>query len=86
MLVVSAEPGSGTAGMPTLRFVLALAGNAEKTTQLELSEGFHAERFGADLALFLAEASRRLHNPQPRLLHDHPGHSAALFGLRLAVP
>ncbi|ADW70642.1 hypothetical protein [Granulicella tundricola] len=69
--VLSSEPSTGSAGLPTTRFTLALASDPTKTQTLELSQSFDpqtfAELLGKDLAAYFVESARRLHNPQPDL-------------------
>ena len=65
--VISSEAGKDFSGNPTVRFTLALAGSANKTQTLELGEAVDLSRaeLKAELAEYLAEAAKRLKNPQP---------------------
>ena len=65
--VLASEAAATIAGLPTLRFTLALAGDENKMQQLELSQSFQPASFTAELADYLAESARRLLNPQPDL-------------------
>jgi hypothetical protein len=66
LTVVSSETGEKYSGGATTKFMLALAGDANKTMLLELSEGFEFGR--ADLMdgvkAYLAESAKRLKNPR----------------------
>lgn len=65
--MTSAEAATGFNGVPTAKFVLALAGDPAKTETLELSETFDAAKpeYAADLSKYLHESAKRLRNPQP---------------------
>ena len=65
--VLSSEAASGTFGLPTLRFTLALATDAEKTQTLELSQTFDPTPFPGELAAYLKESAQRLHSARPDL-------------------
>ena len=65
--VVSAEPAATIAGLPTTRFVLALASDPSKTQTLELAQTFQTGAFAAELTEYFAESALRLRNPQPDL-------------------
>lgn len=65
--VVSAEPAATIAGLPTIRFTLALAADPAKTQTLELSQTFAPGNLASELGEYFAESARRLLNPQPDL-------------------
>jgi hypothetical protein len=67
LVVVSSESGEKYSGGATTKFTLALAGNANKTQLLELSEGFEFGRpdLRDGVKAYLAEAAKRLRNPRP---------------------
>jgi hypothetical protein len=64
--VISSEVGQDFSGNPTTRFMLALAGDKSKTQVLELSDKFDFSRADllAEVGTYLAEAAKRLKNPQ----------------------
>ena len=69
--ILSSAPATSSAGIPTTRFQLALAGApSANSLQLELSDSFDTTRpeFAAELATFLTDLARRLSNPQPDTL------------------
>jgi hypothetical protein len=71
--VVSSEPHVSPLGVPTTRFLLALAGQtgpADKTVPLELSENFDASHpeFAEQLTGFLTEAAQRLRTARPLMI------------------
>jgi hypothetical protein len=67
LVVVSSEVGKDFSGNPTTRFTLALSSDTAKTQVLELSDKFDFSRADllADVAVYLAEAAKRLKNPRP---------------------
>ena len=65
--VLSTEPTTNAFATPTLRFVLALAGDESKTQTLELSQSFHPTEFASDLSVYLKESVQRLQSPRPDL-------------------
>jgi hypothetical protein len=67
LVVASSEVGQDFSGNPTTRFKLALAGDANKTHLLELSDKFDFSRADllAEVGTYLAEAAKRLKNPRP---------------------
>src|ERR1700738_134645 len=67
LIVVSSEVGKDFSGNPTTRFALALSGDTTKTQVVELSDRFDFSRTDllADVAVYLAEAAKRLKNPRP---------------------
>jgi hypothetical protein len=67
LVVASSEVGRDFSGQPTTRFKLALAEDVAKTQVLELSDRFDFSRAEmlADVAVYLAEAAKRLKNPRP---------------------
>jgi hypothetical protein len=67
LAVISSEVGQDFSGHPTTRFMLGLAGDTAKTQVLELSDKFDFSRADllADVAVYLAEAAKRLKNPRP---------------------
>jgi hypothetical protein len=67
LVVVSSEVGKDFSGNPTTRFTLALSSDKAKTQVLELSDKFDFSRADllADVAVYLAEAAKRLKNPRP---------------------
>ena len=68
--VQSSEPATSFDGTPTTKFALVLAADPTRATQLELSQAFDAANpeFSAQLALFLGETAKRLHNPRPNTI------------------
>ena len=67
LLFTPAEAGTDFAGKPTTRAVLSLANDPSRQQVLELSEAFDASnpKFVAELAVYFAEAAKRLRNPRP---------------------
>jgi hypothetical protein len=67
LVVVSSEVGKDFSGNPTTRFTLALSSDTAKTQVLELSDKFDFSRADLlpDVAVYLAEAAKRLKNPRP---------------------
>ena len=68
LAVLGTEAGTDFSGGPTLRFVLARAGETAKTQVLELSAGLDLTarpELGAGLGVYLAEAAKRLRSPRP---------------------
>jgi hypothetical protein len=67
LVVVSSEAGEKYSGGATTKFTLALAGDANKTMLLELSEAFELGRpdLKEGVKAYLAEAAKRLKNPRP---------------------
>ena len=67
MVVLSAESGAGLNQRPTARFRLAVAQDAERSLQLELSEefDFHKPDLLPEMTAHLREAARRLRDPRP---------------------
>jgi hypothetical protein len=67
LVVTSSAVGQDFSGNPTTRFSLGLAGDTAKTQVLELSDRFDFSRqeMLAEVAIYLAEAAKRLKNPRP---------------------
>jgi hypothetical protein len=67
LVLVSTREGAGHGGQVTEIFELGLAGNAEKTLRLELSEGFDFDKPNLlpEMQAHLAAAAKRLRNPRP---------------------
>jgi hypothetical protein len=67
LVLVSTCEGAGHGGQVTEIFELGLAGNAEKTLRLELSEGFDFDKPNLlpEMQAHLAAAAKRLRNPRP---------------------
>ena len=67
LTLVTDEPGTDFAGLPTTRAVVALAADQTKQLVLELSAAFDAAnpKFATGLTTFFAEAAQRLRNPRP---------------------
>ncbi len=65
--LVSDEPGTDFAGLPTTRAVLSLIADPTKQQVLELSAAFDAAdpRFLEAFTTFFGEAAKRLRNPRP---------------------
>lgn len=65
--ISSHAPATGFSGVATTRFQLALATHTGSTTQLEISQSFKAAdaELAPQLAIFLAETSKRLQTPVP---------------------
>src|ERR1035437_2887885 len=67
LVVGSSEPGEKYSGGATAKFTLALATDPAKTQLLELSAAFEFGRadLKAEVAVYMAEAAKRLKNPRP---------------------
>lgn len=67
LVVVSSEVGQDFSGNPTTRFTMGLLGDPAKTQVLELSDKFDFSRTDLldEVAVYLAEAAKRLKNPRP---------------------
>jgi hypothetical protein len=67
MVVLSAESGTGFNQRPTAKFRLAVAQDANRSLELELSEefDFHKPDLLPEMTSHLREAARRLRNPRP---------------------
>jgi len=75
--LVSDEPGTDFAGLPTTRAILSLAADPTRQQVLELSAAFDAAdaRFLDAFTTFFGEAAQRLRNPRPECyltLHGIP--------------
>jgi hypothetical protein len=67
LTLASATQGTATDGRPTALFQLALPGTADKTLQLELSDGFAFDRpeLLPEMTEHLVAKAKRLRNPRP---------------------
>jgi hypothetical protein len=67
LAVVASEVGADFSGNPTTRFTLALVNDTAKKQVLELSDKFDFSRADllGEVQVYLAEAAKRLRNPQP---------------------
>ena len=67
LVVGSSEPGEKYSGGATAKFTLALATDPAKTQLLDLSAAFEFGRadLKAEVAVYMAEAAKRLKNPRP---------------------
>src|ERR1700730_1226996 len=77
LVVASSAVGEDCSGNPTTRFTLGLADEPAKVQVLELSDKFDFSRADllGEVQTYLAEAAKRLKNPQPDLyltLHGLP--------------
>lgn len=68
--IVSSAPVTSSAGEPTTRYTLALAADASRTLDLQLSDTFSTAgaEFAQELGQFLAETANRLRSPRPDAL------------------